>query len=268
MSKHDTLRSLLATQTVPAETFVESTIDHVQTIVPHKKHPYLVAGAVLVGMGVGYFCGVSNTTYKQELAPPKTQIVAEDNSDKQVTPLDVQQAYREEFRTMMNELIAASHETESLQIYQTEKTKLSIDEQTQTFLDAQEGDLAIAINKTTQELSLYKKEWELADSYTVSTGAGIEDKTKVGDMCTPEGVFHITSIEDSHEREFEGIKGAYGPWFLRLETPGFTGIGIHGTNEPEKLGNPVSHGCIRMQNEDVTKVKNLVEKDSPVLIYK
>ena len=31
-------------------------------------------------------------------------------------------------------------------------------------------------------------------------------------------------------------------------------IGIHGTNEPELVGTDVSHGCIRMLDEDVTRL--------------
>jgi lipoprotein-anchoring transpeptidase ErfK/SrfK len=37
------------------------------------------------------------------------------------------------------------------------------------------------------------------------------------------------------------------------------GYGIHGTNEPESIGKAVSHGCIRMRNEDVEELFELVE---------
>ena len=39
---------------------------------------------------------------------------------------------------------------------------------------------------------------------------------------------------------------------------GCIGYGIHGTNEPDKIGQPVSLGCIRMRNEDVEFVYNLM----------
>jgi lipoprotein-anchoring transpeptidase ErfK/SrfK len=38
-----------------------------------------------------------------------------------------------------------------------------------------------------------------------------------------------------------------------------SGYGIHGTNEPGSIGKAVSHGCIRMRNQDVEELFGLVE---------
>lgn len=43
-------------------------------------------------------------------------------------------------------------------------------------------------------------------------------------------------------------------------------IYIHGTNEEHKLGSPASHGCIRMKNEDVAELFNLVKVGTEVRI--
>jgi lipoprotein-anchoring transpeptidase ErfK/SrfK len=43
-------------------------------------------------------------------------------------------------------------------------------------------------------------------------------------------------------------------------------IYIHGTNHEESLGEPASHGCIRMKRADVAELFKLVEVDSPVVI--
>lgn len=43
-------------------------------------------------------------------------------------------------------------------------------------------------------------------------------------------------------------------------------IYIHGTNHEEEIGNPASHGCIRMKNVDVAELFELVEVDTPVVI--
>ena len=43
-------------------------------------------------------------------------------------------------------------------------------------------------------------------------------------------------------------------------------IYIHGTNHEEDLGEPASHGCIRMRNTDVAELFELVEIDTPVVI--
>jgi len=41
---------------------------------------------------------------------------------------------------------------------------------------------------------------------------------------------------------------------------------IHGTNQPERLGTPVSHGCVRIRNEDVVALFDQVREGDPVLI--
>jgi lipoprotein-anchoring transpeptidase ErfK/SrfK len=41
---------------------------------------------------------------------------------------------------------------------------------------------------------------------------------------------------------------------------------IHGTNRPESSGGFVSHGCIRMYNEDITDLFNHVEYYTPVVV--
>jgi len=43
-------------------------------------------------------------------------------------------------------------------------------------------------------------------------------------------------------------------------------IYIHGTNHEEALGEPASHGCIRMRNTDVAALFDLVQIDTKVII--
>ncbi|SEA66045.1 L,D-transpeptidase catalytic domain [Thiothrix caldifontis] len=43
-------------------------------------------------------------------------------------------------------------------------------------------------------------------------------------------------------------------------------IYIHGTDEEGRLGNPASHGCIRMRNQDVIDLFNRVDEDTLVVI--
>lgn len=42
---------------------------------------------------------------------------------------------------------------------------------------------------------------------------------------------------------------------------------IHGTNEETSIGEAVSHGCVRMYNEDVARLYELVGVGTPVFIY-
>lgn len=43
-------------------------------------------------------------------------------------------------------------------------------------------------------------------------------------------------------------------------------IYIHGTNHETKIGLPVSHGCVRMKNDDVVELFDKVQPGDPVLI--
>lgn len=45
-------------------------------------------------------------------------------------------------------------------------------------------------------------------------------------------------------------------------------IYIHGTSEEGYIGEPASHGCIRMKNTDVIELYDLVNEDLPVIILK
>lgn len=43
-------------------------------------------------------------------------------------------------------------------------------------------------------------------------------------------------------------------------------IYIHGTDEEDKIGQPASHGCVRMRNKDVVELFDLVDEGCSVLI--
>lgn len=42
---------------------------------------------------------------------------------------------------------------------------------------------------------------------------------------------------------------------------------IHGTNENQSIGRPVTHGCIRLRNSDVARLYEEVDKGVPVFIF-
>jgi hypothetical protein len=45
------------------------------------------------------------------------------------------------------------------------------------------------------------------------------------------------------------------------------GYALHGTNKPETVGRSVSHGCVRLRNEDIAKLFEMVEVGTAVYIY-
>lgn len=62
------------------------------------------------------------------------------------------------------------------------------------------------------------------------------------------------------QRRYMGVLGT-----RRLELG--DGYGIHGTDHPETIGQSVSHGCVRMRNEDIEKLYPMVPVGTPVYIY-
>ena len=59
--------------------------------------------------------------------------------------------------------------------------------------------------------------------------------------------------------------GPFGARWMRLSVP-WGGYGIHGTNNPSSIGKAVSHGCIRLHNEDVIEIYDLTPLGTPVNI--
>ncbi|MBP1760906.1 MAG: L,D-transpeptidase [Firmicutes bacterium] len=59
--------------------------------------------------------------------------------------------------------------------------------------------------------------------------------------------------------------GPFGVRWMRLSVP-WGSFGIHGTNNPKSIGKAVSHGCIRLYNEDVIVVYSKTPIGTPVNI--
>jgi hypothetical protein len=45
------------------------------------------------------------------------------------------------------------------------------------------------------------------------------------------------------------------------------GYGLHGTNDPSSVGRAVSHGCVRLRNQDIEQLYEMVGIGTPVYIY-
>lgn len=134
------------------------------------------------------------------------------------------------------------------------------------------GQPFLHIDKQTMTLTAYRADGSVQARFGVCTGKGYGNKRRRGDMKTPEGVFSIQQIQDasSWTHDFgDGlgvIEGAYGPWFLRLRTPGHSGIGIHGTHKPASIGTRDSEGCIRLANENIDSLRHMVAVGETVII--
>jgi len=64
----------------------------------------------------------------------------------------------------------------------------------------------------------------------------------------------------TNQRRFDKVLGTH-----RLNLG--QGYGLHGTNLPETIGQAVSHGCVRLLNEDIAKLYEMVPVGTPVYLY-
>jgi lipoprotein-anchoring transpeptidase ErfK/SrfK len=88
---------------------------------------------------------------------------------------------------------------------------------------------------------------------------------------TPTGVYFVVELLRTPDP-----LGPYGPYAIGLSAystvlthfgaGGKGEIGLHGTSEPQLLGKNVSHGCIRVSNQDVTRLANILPLGTPVEI--
>lgn len=63
-----------------------------------------------------------------------------------------------------------------------------------------------------------------------------------------------------------GANNPLGVRWIGFWTDGKTQLGFHGTNQPELIGQAVSHGCIRMKNKDVVALFEKVSIGTPVIV--
>jgi len=121
----------------------------------------------------------------------------------------------------------------------------------------------------------YKMELSLADRHlTVYDGPTVVAETDVvigkDTTPTPVGSFYLT---EKIQQKNPG--GAYGPWVLStngyseavdLFDNGLPVIAFHGTNQPALIGTPASNGCVRMPNDVVTQLAEMLPAGTPILI--
>lgn len=130
----------------------------------------------------------------------------------------------------------------------------------------------LLISKQDMSLRLIDYKGKELFSSSIACGKSLGNKQAKGDMRTPEGVFQVQDIQKASEwkHDFDdgkgSIEGAYGPYFIRLNTPGHKGIGIHGTHDSLSIGTRVTEGCIRLKNEDLKQLVSLIHPPLTVII--
>jgi len=112
-------------------------------------------------------------------------------------------------------------------------------------------DETLVINRNALRANLYKGKHKL---FSAPIGIGR------GKWPTPPGDFYIR--EGIRIKKGGGVYGsfafgtsAYSPTLS--DWPGGGVIGIHGTNEPNLIPGHISHGCIRMRNPQINRLRRL-----------
>lgn len=126
------------------------------------------------------------------------------------------------------------------------------------------GDPFLIVNKQTNEIAFVHLE-RVQVVYKAATG-------KTNDL-TPEGIFTVTVKAINPYYRKKNIQGGSpknplgSRWigFDAEDTDGRT-YGVHGTNNPSSIGSYVSQGCIRLKNEDIERLYDLVPIGTKIYI--
>lgn len=110
---------------------------------------------------------------------------------------------------------------------------------------------------------------------TYMVGLGRDDSTPTGTWMIKDKVTHPTYYSPRGEGVIssDDPKNPLGPFWLGLagtdgHAVGKASYGIHGTIEPDSIGKMASMGCIRMHNEDVALVYELLVEGKSTVIVK
>jgi hypothetical protein len=85
---------------------------------------------------------------------------------------------------------------------------------------------------------------------------------------TPTGEFYIRNVLTRFSSPFYGpvAFGTSARSSVLTDWPGGGFVGIHGTDLPQLIPGRVSHGCIRLRNEDILELRKLMPVGTPVTI--
>lgn len=101
----------------------------------------------------------------------------------------------------------------------------------------------------------YDSNGKLLISSPVGVGLVQGDKRVEGDNKTPEGTYRLSAPEKGANKK--GGEFSFGPYFYRTnhtnDNGNSSGVGLHGTGLPLLNGTCVSHGCMRIDNNDIRK---------------
>jgi hypothetical protein len=131
------------------------------------------------------------------------------------------------------------------------------------------GDTEIRINVPSRTLQLYKS-GKLIKEYPVGVGSAKATMTPPGrykvDQKILNPIWEHPYKAPGESRIGSGEKNPLGTRWIGFHAEGSGVYGIHGTNQPGSVGHFVSHGCVRMHNNEVEDLFEIVETGTPVVV--
>ena len=122
------------------------------------------------------------------------------------------------------------------------------------------GPFSVLVDLSDFELTVHSNGY-FVRKYRVGTGK--DSSSPVGTFVVLNKVVNPQYTDpDGHVIESDDPSNPLGEYWLDIGD----GFGIHGTIEPDSIGRDVSRGCIRMLNDDVAEVFNLLIAGSEVVI--
>lgn len=122
------------------------------------------------------------------------------------------------------------------------------------------GNFNILVDKSDNTLTLKDKD-DIVKIYSVSTGRN--NITPVGEFTITSRIMNPTWFNKGEIVPPGTPDNHLGTRWLGFDKPGY---GIHGTVEPQFIGQQVSHGCVRMRNADVEQLFVLIPEGTKVTI--
>jgi lipoprotein-anchoring transpeptidase ErfK/SrfK len=130
----------------------------------------------------------------------------------------------------------------------------------------QDSTIRLEVSLSKRQVALYQGKTRLK-TYSIAIGrTGWE---------TPKGLFHVnqmlqnpTWIQPFTDELIppDDPRNPLGGYWIGFWTDGRNSIGFHGTSDPKSVGSAISHGCLRMHNQDIQELFQIVQPNTLVKV--
>jgi lipoprotein-anchoring transpeptidase ErfK/SrfK len=126
--------------------------------------------------------------------------------------------------------------------------------------------IEVSIKKTW--LRLWYNAKFLARQYPVCTGNLDESPTPIGEFTVSTKLVNPEWTRAGQQAvSADDPNNPLGTRWMGFAEPGYTSYGIHGTRKPETIGQHASNGCVRMRNESVEELFDLIPSGAKIQIH-